>query len=111
LGEREAVRKLLEEVNAICLPLGARPVLARAQALAPRRPRTPPSGYPGGLTAREGEVLVLITEGRSNQEIADELWLSVRTVERHINKLYAKIDARGRADAVAYAARHGLLPG
>jgi DNA-binding CsgD family transcriptional regulator len=108
-GDRNGVAHLVEEIRTICTPLGARPALARAEALAPAPPRTPQGGYPGGLTAREGEVLVLIAQGRSNQEIADALWLSVRTVERHINKLYAKIDARSRADAVAYAARHGLL--
>jgi DNA-binding CsgD family transcriptional regulator len=108
-GEREMAEQLLAEVQAICTPLDARPALARAQSLAPRRLSSPASGFPDGLTAREGEVLILIAAGHSNQEIADQLWLSVRTVERHINKLYGKIDARGRADAVAYAARRGLL--
>jgi len=60
------------------------------------------------LTARELEVLRLVASGRSNREIAEELVLSVRTVERHINNLYAKIGARGKADATAYAFRHGL---
>ena len=60
------------------------------------------------LTAREDEVLRLVAAGRSNREIADELVLSVRTVERHITNLYAKIGARGKADATAYAFRHGL---
>ncbi len=70
----------------------------------------PPSRQrlPGGLTAREVEVLRLIAAGRSNREIADELVLSVRTVERHITNLYGKIDARGKADATAYALGHGL---
>ena len=65
-------------------------------------------GTRGSLTARELEVLQLLASGRSNREIADELVLSVRTVERHINNLYAKIGARGKADATAYAFRHGL---
>jgi DNA-binding NarL/FixJ family response regulator len=63
---------------------------------------------PGGLTRREVEITVLIASGLSNREIADRLVLSVRTVERHINNLYAKIGARGKADATAYAFRHGL---
>jgi DNA-binding NarL/FixJ family response regulator len=54
------------------------------------------------------EVLRLIAGGKSNREIADELVLSVRTVERHITNIYAKIDARGKADATAYALRHSL---
>jgi DNA-binding NarL/FixJ family response regulator len=69
-----------------------------------------PSGTaaPDGLTARELEVLRLVASGRSNREIADDLVLSVRTVERHVTNLYAKIGARGKADATAYAFRHGL---
>ena len=62
----------------------------------------------GDLSPREGEVLRLIAQGRSNQQIADELVLSVRTVERHITNLYAKIGAHGKADATAYALRSGL---
>ena len=60
-----------------------------------------------GLTAREAEVLRLVAKGQSNKEIAAELVLSVRTVERHITNLYGKIDARGKADATAYAIHHG----
>jgi DNA-binding NarL/FixJ family response regulator len=64
---------------------------------------------PAGLTEREIEVLHLIAAGKSNREIAEELVLSVRTVERHITNLYGKIDARGRADATAFAFTHGLV--
>jgi DNA-binding NarL/FixJ family response regulator len=63
---------------------------------------------PDGLTPRELEVLRLVAAGRKNREIADELVLSVRTVERHITNVYAKIGARGKADATAYAFRHGI---
>ena len=61
-----------------------------------------------GLTSREAEVLRLVAQGQSNKEIAAELVLSGRTVERHITNLYGKIQARGKADATAYAIRHGL---
>ena len=60
------------------------------------------------LTPREGDVLSLIAAGKSNQQIADELVLSLRTVERHITNLYGKIGAHGKADATAYALRHGF---
>jgi DNA-binding NarL/FixJ family response regulator len=63
------------------------------------------------LTPREIEVLRLIAAGKSNQEIAAILVLSVRTVERHISNIYAKIGASGavaRATATAYAFHHGL---
>ena len=55
-------------------------------------------------------MLSLIAAGRSNKEIAQALSVSVRTVEHHIANIYRKIDARGRADATAYALRHDLLP-
>ena len=60
------------------------------------------------LSPRETEVLRLIAAGKSNQQIADELVLSLRTVERHITNLYAKIGAHGKADATAYALKHGI---
>jgi DNA-binding CsgD family transcriptional regulator len=66
------------------------------------------AGNPDGLTTRELEVLRLVAAGHSNREIADILVLSRRTIERHINNLYAKIGARGKTDATAYAFRHGL---
>ena len=61
------------------------------------------------LTARELDVLRLIAAGRTNSEIAAELTLSIRTVARHITNIYAKIAARGKADATAYALRNHLL--
>jgi DNA-binding CsgD family transcriptional regulator len=66
------------------------------------------SSLPDGLTEREVEIIRLISNGGSNREIADQLVLSVRTVERHITNIYAKIGARGKADATAYALRNSL---
>ena len=63
---------------------------------------------PDILTARELEVLRLVAGGRTNSEIAEELVLSIRTVARHITNIYAKIGARGRAEATAYAIHRGL---
>jgi DNA-binding CsgD family transcriptional regulator len=63
----------------------------------------------GPLSAREVEVLRLIAAGESNPAIAERLVLSIGTVARHTANIYAKIGARGRADAVAYALRHGLI--
>jgi pimeloyl-ACP methyl ester carboxylesterase/DNA-binding CsgD family transcriptional regulator len=69
----------------------------------------PTRGYPHGLTAREVEVLRYLAGGRTNDEIAEELFVSVRTVERHVANIYGKIGARGRANATAYALTHNLI--
>ncbi len=67
-----------------------------------------PATYPDGLTAREVDVLREVAAGKSNKEIAESLSISGRTVDRHIANLYMKIDAHNKADAAAYAFRHGL---
>ena len=58
-----------------------------------------------GLTRREHEVLKLVAAGKRNREIATELVLSDRTVQRHIANIYEKIGARNRAEATAFALR------
>jgi DNA-binding NarL/FixJ family response regulator len=63
---------------------------------------------PDGLTTREAEVLVLIAEGLSNQEIARRLHVSTATVKTHINNLFAKAGLKDRAQAVRYAYSKGL---
>jgi DNA-binding CsgD family transcriptional regulator len=63
---------------------------------------------PDGLSEREIEVVRLVAAGQSNREIADELVLSIRTVERHIANVYAKAGIHSKAQATDYAHRHGL---
>ncbi|RSM46057.1 DNA-binding response regulator [Amycolatopsis balhimycina DSM 5908] len=65
-------------------------------------------GLPGGLTAREAEVLGLIAAGLSNGEIAAELFIGEATVKTHINNAFAKIGVRNRVQATRYAVGHGL---
>ncbi len=62
-----------------------------------------------GLTPRQKEVLTLIAEGLSNQEIADELEISVRTVERHRENIMKRLNLHSRIDLVKYALRKGLI--
>jgi len=61
--------------------------------------------WPDGLTEREGEILSLIAERLTNREIAARLFISNATVKTHINRLFAKIGAHSRQDAIAYAQR------
>jgi DNA-binding CsgD family transcriptional regulator len=86
-------------------------VAARAAKALQELGARPPKAHAGGLSAREAEVLRLVARGLSNAEIADELVLSVRTVERHVANVYLKIGASGRtarAVATAWAHAHGV---
>ncbi|MFB9695680.1 AAA family ATPase [Amorphoplanes digitatis] len=71
------------------------------------RPDVPPTAAPGAaeLTRRESEIAVLIAAGMSNAEIAAELYVSVRTVETHVSRIYTKLGVTGRAAAVSRLAR------
>jgi DNA-binding NarL/FixJ family response regulator/two-component sensor histidine kinase len=82
-------------------------VQARLLEAARSRP-TRPASLPDGLTEREAEVLGLIAKGCSNNEIAAQLYVGEATVKTHINRIFAKTASRDRAQAAAYAHRHGL---
>jgi DNA-binding CsgD family transcriptional regulator len=93
--EFEAARGALEE-------LGAAPDLERLAQLA-GAPR------PGGLSPRESEVLMLVASGKTNRAIAIELYISEKTVARHVSNIFTKLGLSSRAEATAYAYRHGLV--
>jgi DNA-binding NarL/FixJ family response regulator len=68
-----------------------------------------PVAYPAGLSAREVEVLRLVATGLTNAEVAEKLFLSSRTVEWYLSAIYRKVGLHSRAEAVRFAAEHGLL--
>jgi DNA-binding NarL/FixJ family response regulator len=96
--ERDAARAVFEE-------LGAAPDLARIDSdtgkVRGERLR--------GLTARELQVLRLVASGKTNKAIATELFVSEKTVDRHVSNIFAKIDVSSRAAATAYAYEHRLV--
>lgn len=95
---------LLEEGMAIAAELGMPPLMERIAALqeSAAAARSLPA-YPNRLTQREVEVLLKLSQGKTNREIARDLVLSERTVQRHIANIYAKIGARNRAEATTFA--------
>jgi DNA-binding NarL/FixJ family response regulator len=96
--ERAAARAVFEE-------LGAGPDLARLDARGDRAV----SDARFGLTTRELEVLRLIASGRTNAAIARELFLSVKTVDRHVSNIFTKLDVPTRAAATAFAYQHKMI--
>jgi DNA-binding NarL/FixJ family response regulator len=106
---REALLQVLDD-RAVIDP-AVQHHLVDAIVTAPSAPPTAsaPPGLPDRLTPREAEVLTLIAGGLSNAEIAGRLVVSEGTVKSHVNRIFAKIGARDRAQAVAYAYRQGLV--
>jgi DNA-binding NarL/FixJ family response regulator len=105
------IRQALEQVTAgqpAIDPAVQQHLLDVVTTSGPRHSAGPAPQFPGGLTAREAEVLTLIAQGLSNSEIAGRLMVSETTVKSHINHLFAKTGVRDRAQAVTYAYQHGL---
>jgi DNA-binding CsgD family transcriptional regulator len=67
-----------------------------------------PGSYPAGLSAREVEVLRLVAQGMTSALVADELFISLNTVNRHLNSIYGKLGVNSRAAATRFAVEHGL---
>jgi len=85
----------------------AAPGETAAATIVARDPRIMPDDI--ALTQRELDVLALMAEGASNKMIARQLGISVHTVKFHVGSLLDKLDATGRTDAVAHAARRGVI--
>ena len=84
--------------------------VARLHGLKVRSAPTTSSSGTGPLTAREHEVLALITEGLSNQEIAGRLFMSPKTASVHVSRIITKLGVRNRTEAATLAQRSGLVP-
>ena len=75
----------------------------------PRGPRPSTKENPAGLTARQMEVLSLLSDGCTNTEIAERLFISNKTVDHHVSAILAKLDAQNRAEAVSVALQSNLI--
>jgi DNA-binding NarL/FixJ family response regulator len=104
LGDEDSAALELEAARATFEGLGAATDLARVESLLSGRSR---DRY--GLTPRELEVLCLVAAGWTNRQIADQLVLSARTVDRHVSNMFAKLGVSSRAAATAFAYEHELV--
>jgi DNA-binding CsgD family transcriptional regulator len=105
LGDEEAAQLELEAARATFSRLGARPDVDRVERLL----HPSPAAGLHGLTAREIEVLRLIAMGKTNQAIAKELFVSERTVHRHVSNIFDKLGVHSRAAAASYGIQHPIV--
>ena len=105
IGDDEAGGLEIGAARAEFERLGAAPEIARLDTL----DKTVSSAPPQGLTRRELEILRLIASGKTNKEIAADLLLSERTIDRHVSNILCKLDVPSRAAATAFAYQHKLL--
>jgi DNA-binding CsgD family transcriptional regulator len=105
LGDEETAEMELDAARSVFEQLGAVTDLERAHALSRKAPAKPA----GGLTAREFEVLRLVATGKTNRSIAADLFLSEKTVARHVSNIFGKLGLSSRAAATAYAYEHDLV--
>jgi DNA-binding NarL/FixJ family response regulator len=103
VGEARAAAAAFDGLGAARLADAAR---ARLRALGVRASPSGPRSL-ALLTRRELEVLALLADGLSNKDIAARLYLTRKTVEHHVHNVLVKLDLRNRAEAAAFAVRHG----
>src|SRR5262249_38101687 len=101
----EAERETRDEAGAGGGAAG--PTGRATSAAAPPPSPAHPAALPGGLSARELEVLRLLSSGKTNREIAETLVVSECTVDNHVANVYSKLAVRRRAEATAFALQHG----
>lgn len=106
MTEADAARELLREVREGRLDPAATDAVLAAAGHAASRAR---AGGPGGLTARESDVLGLLAQGLPNKGIARRLGISPKTVGNHVERIYSKLGVSNRAGAAMRAMQHGLV--
>ena len=109
-GDSEKALSLIDESLAISSDLGMRPLMERAEAVKERLrsgPVTTPT-YPDGLSQREIDVLQLICAGKTDREIGENLFISVKTVSHHVGNILNKTNTANRTEAATYAAINGI---
>ena len=111
-GRTADARQLVAQASEAARQLGAEPLRRELRSLGgPGRSRGADNGRADeALTPRELEILTLVAQGRSNGEIAKQLFISPKTVSVHVSNILAKLGASGRTEAAALARRSGLLP-
>jgi DNA-binding CsgD family transcriptional regulator len=105
LGDEDGADLEIDAARSVFDRLGAAPDLARIGRLT----KAVASGRTHRLTAREVQVLRLVSVGKTNATIAAELFLSERTIERHLSNIFTKLDLSTRTAATAWAYEHGLI--
>jgi len=105
-GDEEAGVRALRAASTALEELGAEPDAHRAAGSVPAEPE---AALPAGLTAREADVLRLVASGKTNRDIAAELFISEHTVARHLQNMFAKLGVSTRSAATAFAFEHGLV--
>ncbi|MQA89164.1 MAG: hypothetical protein GEU90_02840 [Gemmatimonas sp.] len=105
LGDKETAEMEIDASRRVFEQLGAIPDLSRVEELS--RIEGPKSA--GGLTPREIQVLRLVATGKTNKVIGAELFISERTVDRHVSRILAKLGLSSRSAATAFAYEHDLL--
>jgi DNA-binding CsgD family transcriptional regulator len=111
-GQTAEATEEISRARDVAVRLGAAPLMTELRELGvPNKPPLSTSTSRRGLslTPRETEVLALVAEGRSNREIALQLFISAKTASVHVSNILAKLEAGGRTEAVAIARRRGLL--
>ena len=104
MGDEDLAQMEFAAARSSFTDLGARPDVEAVDALS----GTPAGSRSDPLTARECEVLRLVAAGMTNRGIANELFLSEKTVARHVSNIFTKLDLSSRSAATAYAYQHGL---